>query len=141
MCDTSCLICAEDFNNKKRKEIRCQYCSFTACLTCTQHYILDQELTICMNNSKNPDGTHICQKEWTRKYVVDNFPKTWVNKEWKNMNAKVGVDKEKALFPATMGVVKQRINLEKLKEEIKKISTDLHKNRSEFYKAEDKNLK
>jgi hypothetical protein len=141
MCDTSCLICAEDFNNKKRKEIRCQYCSFTACLTCTQHYILDQELTICMNNAKNPDGTHICQKEWTRKYVVDNFPKSWVNKQWKNMNAKVGVDKEKALFPATMGVVKQRINLENLKNEIKLLSNKLDKYLSEFYKSENKLIK
>lgn len=119
--EDTCLICAEDFNEKKRKPVCCQYCSFSACMVCTQHYILDQELTVCMNTMKNNDGTHICQKEWTRKFVVDNFPKSWVNKQWKDMNAKVGVDKEKALFPATMGIVKQRINQEKLKEEIKNI--------------------
>lgn len=139
--ENSCLICAEDFNEKIRKEICCQYCSFSACMVCTKRYILDQELTVCMNTMKNSDGTHVCQKEWTRKFVVDNFPKSWVNKDWKNMNAKVGVDKEKALFPATMGAVKQEINNENLKKEIKKISTDLDKNRCEFYKAEDKNLK
>lgn len=139
--DDTCLICAEDFNDKKRKQICCQYCSFSACMVCTKHYILDQELTVCMNTAKNPDGTHICQKEWTRKYIVDNFPKSWVNKEWKNMNAKVGVDKEKALFPATMGVVKQRINLEKLKEEIETTINNLIKYRRQLAVTEDNKLK
>jgi hypothetical protein len=58
---------------------------------------MDQELSACMNKD--------CQKEWTRKFVVNTFPNSWVSNAWKNMNAKVGVDKETALLPATMGVV------------------------------------
>ena len=108
--DQSCLICAEDFTDSKRAPITCEYCSFTACTACCQHYILDQESSLCMNGD--------CKKEWTRKFVVNTFPKTWVNKTWKDMNAKVGVDKEKALFPATMGAVEELKAKEALKAEI-----------------------
>ena len=88
--DQSCLICAEDFNGYKRTPITCEYCSFTACSACCQHYILDQESSLCMNRD--------CQKEWTRKFVVKTFSNAWVSKKWKDMNAKVGVDKEKGLY-------------------------------------------
>mgnify|MGYP003643806704 CR=1 FL=1 len=111
--EQSCLICTEDFNNNghsKRAPIACEYCSFTACTTCCQRYILDQEKSLCMASD--------CQKEWSRKFVVNNFPHSWVSKKWKDMNAKVGVDKEKALFPATMGVVAEMKAKEALKAEI-----------------------
>jgi len=109
----SCLICAEDFNGSKRSPITCEYCSFTACSACCQHYILDQESSLCMNRD--------CQKEWTRKFVVNTFPNHWVSRKWKDMNAKVGVDKEKALFPATMGVVAELKAKEALKTEIENL--------------------
>ena len=111
--EQSCLICAEDFNGYKRTPITCEYCSFTACSACCQHYILDQESSICMNRD--------CQKEWTRKFVVNTFNGAWVSKKWKDMNAKVGVDKEKALFPATMGAVEELKAKEALKDEIAQI--------------------
>jgi hypothetical protein len=95
--ENTCLICAEDFNGSKRVPITCEFCEFIACSTCCQRYVLDQESSICMNID--------CQKEWTRKFVVNTFSKTWVSNSWKDMNAKVGVEKEKALFPATMGVI------------------------------------
>jgi hypothetical protein len=95
--DQSCLICAEDFTFKKHQRIACEFCEFTACSTCCQRYVLDQETSTCMNND--------CKKEWTRKFVVNTFPNGWVSKDWKTMNAKVAVDKEKALFPNTMGVI------------------------------------
>jgi hypothetical protein len=62
-----------------------------------------------------------CKKEWTRKFVVNTFPNAWVSKKWKDMNAKVGVDKEKALFPATMGVVAELKAKENLKAKIDKM--------------------
>jgi hypothetical protein len=95
--ENNCLICAEDFTGSKRVPVICEFCEFTACSACCQRYIIDQESSICMNTD--------CKKEWSRKFVVNTFPNTWVNKVWKNMNAQVGVDKEKALFPATMGVI------------------------------------
>ena len=99
--DDSCLICTEDFNDSKHAIVSCSYCQFAACRTCCQHYILDQEASVCMNKTKKSDGTYICQKEWSRKFVTDNFPRTWVNNEWKQMNSKVCVEREKALLPSS----------------------------------------
>lgn len=115
--DQSCLICAEDFNTHKLKPVTCEFCEFTACSTCCQRYVLDQETSTCMNND--------CNKEWTRKFVVNTFPKTWVSKDWKNMNAKVAVDKEKALFPNTMGIIADIKAKEAVKTEISQIQQQI----------------
>ena len=124
----SCLICAEDFNGSKRSPITCEYCSFTACCACCQHYILDQESSLCMNRD--------CQKEWTRKFVVNTFPNHWVSRKWKDMNAKVGVDKEKALFPATMVAVSELKAKEALKAEIAKLKVKEAINRQRRWNLE-----
>lgn len=113
----SCLICAEEFNTKKHLPVTCEFCEFTACSTCCQRYVLDQETSICMNND--------CNKEWTRKFVVNTFHKTWVSKDWKDMNAKVAVDKEKALFPNTMGVIANIKAKEAVKTEISQIQRQI----------------
>ena len=63
--EETCLICAEDFNSSKRVPITCEYCSFSACSECCQRYILDQEKSLCMSPA--------CQKEWTRKFIVNTF--------------------------------------------------------------------
>ena len=113
----TCIICAEDFNLTKRSPITCEFCEFIACSTCCKRYILEQEISICMNTD--------CKKEWTRKFVVNTFPKTWVSNSWKDMNAKVGVDKEKALFPATMGVIAELKAKEAIKVEIAQLQQQI----------------
>ena len=124
---SSCLICCENFSSRTgaRTEISCQWCQFTACSKCCKTYILDQNETVCMNGAKNPDGTPVCRKVWTRKFVTDSFPKSWVEGEWKKMNSTVMVEKEKALLPATMGVVENRKELQGLKKEVDDISRQI----------------
>ena len=72
----SCLICCEDFNQSIHKQVSCPWCQFVACRSCCQTYILDQNETVCMNKSKKPDGSFICQKKWSRKFSTDinNYP-------------------------------------------------------------------
>ena len=79
-----------------------------------------------MNKSKKSDGSYICQKVWNRKFVTDNFPKNWVNKEWKAMNSRVQVEREKALLPATMAIVENRKEIKNMKEEVKQIDIQIH---------------
>ena len=123
----SCLICCEDFNQSNHKEVSCQWCQFAACRSCCQTYILDQDETVCMNKNKKPDGSFICQKVWTRKFVTDNFPKNWVGKQWKAMNSRVGVEREKALLPATMGVVESRKGIKSMEEEVTLIDAEIRR--------------
>jgi hypothetical protein len=80
-----------------------------------------------MNKGKKPDGTFICQKVWTRKFVTDTFPKTWVNREWKAMNSRVAVDREKALLPATVSVVENRKEIERMKAEVEQITVEMRR--------------
>ena len=122
-----CLICCEDFNQSNHKEVSCQWCQFTACRSCCQTYILDQDESICMNKSKNPDGSFICQKIWTRKFVTDNFHKKWINNEWKGMNSRVGVEREKALLPATMVVVESRKEIKAMEQKVKLLDAKIHR--------------
>lgn len=119
----SCLICCEDYNCSTRKEVTCDWCKFSACRTCCQTYILEKDATMCMNAGKNPDGSPVCGVTWERKFVTDNFPKTWVNGEWRKMLTKVAVDKEKALLPATLGVIEDRKARKVIEEQISLIET------------------
>lgn len=80
-----------------------------------------------MNKGKKPDGTFICQKVWTRKFVTETFPKTWVNKEWKAMNSRVAVEREKALLPATVAVVENRKEIERMKAEVEQITVEMRR--------------
>jgi hypothetical protein len=50
-----------------------------------------------------------CAKKWTRKFMVDNFPKTFINGAWKKHKEKILLDKEIALLPATQAVVEAEI--------------------------------
>jgi len=122
-----CLICCEDFNQSNHKLVSCPWCQFAACRSCCQTYILDQDETVCMNKGKKPDGTFICQKVWTRKFVTDTFPKTWVNREWKAMNSRVAVEREKALLPATVSVVENRKEIDRMKAEVEQITVEMRR--------------
>ena len=55
-----------------------------------------------MNVKKNSDGTNVCRKQWSRKFMVDNFSNSWIKGPWRKMNELVGFEREKALLPAAM---------------------------------------
>ena len=93
-----CNICCEKYNSLTRKSVKCPYCSFEACSICSRTYILNEKVSTCMDNS--------CKKEWTRKFLVESFPKSWVNKEWKEMKKEKEVEIEKSLLPATQLLLK-----------------------------------
>lgn len=62
-----------------------------------------------------------CEKEWTRKFLVDNFTKKFVSQDWKKNREKVLFDREKALLPASQGIVEERKNKALIKKEIEDV--------------------
>ena len=82
---------------------------------------------MCMNAGKKSDGSPVCGVMWERKFVTEHFPKTWVNGDWRKMLTKVAVDKEKALLPATLGVIEERKARKVLEEQIAQIETGIRK--------------
>jgi len=109
----TCCICDEKLNKTNHSLINCPYCSFGACRSCCEIFILDKTSAMCMNID--------CNKEWSRKQIVKLFTKTFVSEKWKKNREKVLLDKEIALLPATQIIVEQEIQREKYIFEIKEI--------------------
>ena len=106
----SCLICTEKYNISNHFKVCCMYCQFESCRKCCETYIVNERVAKCMNTE--------CVKEWTRKFLADNFTKKFIKTTWKNNLEIVGLEKEKALLPATQGIVETIIEREKIKVQI-----------------------
>lgn len=109
MDQSDCIICISK-TSYRNPNIKCQYCDFVCCRNCCETYIIDQKSTKCMDNS--------CKKEWTRKFLVDNFTKTFQDK-WKKTKEEVLYDNEVALLPATQSIAQQRQTINNIKQEIR----------------------
>jgi hypothetical protein len=62
-----------------------------------------------------------CDKQWSRKFLVENLTQTFVINEWTKLQEKICFDKEKALLPATMVVVETRKKKNKILESIREL--------------------
>jgi len=94
-----CPVCVEKFNVSTRKEVKCCYCEFSSCRSCTKNYILDKtDYASCMN----------CKKEWERKFLVENFEKNFITKTYKEHREQVLFDREKSFMAATMPIVERK---------------------------------
>jgi len=69
------------------------YCNFPACRSCCQTFILNENTHKCMNTA--------CEKEWTRKFIVDAFPNSFITGPLKKHRENILFDRERALLPAT----------------------------------------
>ena len=84
-----CDICCEKFTFHN-KELKCQYCDFTACQSCHQTYVFGTNKEMhCMS----------CKKEWTDDFISDQFTKKFYNKDLKEHREKCIIEKEKVLLP------------------------------------------
>jgi hypothetical protein len=59
-----------------------------------------------------------CAKEWSRKFIRENFSNIFINTKFKEHLEDVLFNSEKALLPATQPFVEEIIRKEKLKKEI-----------------------
>ena len=105
----SCSICCESVNKSTRKEVKCMYCSFSACRTCCQTFVLSETTAKCMNSE--------CGKEWTAEFIRESFPVTFITGPLKKHREDVLFDRERALLPATQPYAEARIRIKTYKEE------------------------
>ncbi len=116
----SCNVCIEPFNNSQKRQVVCNFCDYSTCRECAQHYILTcNEHAHCMN----------CKKEWTRKMLLTMFTKKFVNTDYKTHREQVLFEKQKALLPATQLAIEEtrRVNaivavLKELRKELLRVS-------------------
>jgi hypothetical protein len=123
----SCNICCDDYNKSTRSKICCPYCDFDVCRTCCETYILSETTPKCMKSD--------CAKEWSRKFLRDNFTNVFLTSKYKEHLENVLFDQEKALLPATQHLVEDKIAKERIKNQIKDLDLfieDLYKQRREL---------
>ncbi len=120
----SCNICVENYNNSTRKQVDCFYCDYSACRSCCETYILNETKPHCMNSK--------CDKEWTRKFIVNNFTNAFVTKKYKQHLEDVLFERERSLMPETQIYIEKQKEEEKRKEDEIEVKVELLRHRCEM---------
>ena len=110
----TCNICCEIYNKSNHNKVCCNYCEFSACRTCCETYVLSENIPKCMNTS--------CAKEWSRKFMRENFTNVFLTTKFKEHVESVLFDQERALLPATQLLVEEEFRKHKIKNQIKDIN-------------------
>ena len=66
-----------------------------------------------------------CGKEWTRRFLLESFSKTFLQKEWKKSREKIAFDRETAQLPATQVILEERKEREKISQELRVVLQQL----------------
>ena len=118
-----CCICCEKINISNRKDIKCLYCNYVACRECiVQFLLININEPNCMN----------CKKVWNREFLCNNFPKSFINNDYRDYRQKLLLDKEKALLPATQPIVEAINNKEKLQKILRKYLIEVNRKKQEL---------
>lgn len=115
---STCSICCEKVNKSTRKEVECMYCQYTSCRTCCETYILSEPTAKCMNSN--------CGREWTRKFLSDTFPASFISGPLKKHRENIIFDRERALLPATQPYAEAFTRENALKAEYNEINQIIH---------------
>lgn len=101
-----CSICCEKFNSSNHLKVECKGCDKeeAACRTCCKTYILNSQIDpMCM----------FCKTPWEREFMIKNLTKTFVDKDLKNHNEELFVERQISLLPDTQ---KDAIKEKKMRE-------------------------
>jgi len=113
-----CVICDETINVSTRKVVSCPYCSFEACRTCCETYILNEATPKCMNTA--------CGRDWTRQYMREQFTNVFIIGRLKKHRENTLFEQEKALLPSTQVIVENMIQRENNMERISELQKQIN---------------
>ena len=125
-----CVVCDEKINKVSHSNVPCEFCDFSACRSCYETYVKGEGVAKCMNKEKK-NGVMVCDKEWSRSHMSKNMTKSFMSKDYKQMQEKRASDIQRALLPATIDFVNAEIERERMIEEIRNIDAaiEILKNR------------
>ena len=93
-----CNVCCD---TKKGTAI-CPACKFECCTTCLQTYIMSGiGLARCMNTATPPG----CSHAFSASFLINTFGGRWYEREYRDFQTKVIMEREQALFPSTMPLI------------------------------------
>ena len=104
-----CPICCDSYTIQLRKEVKCQYCNFSACTLCQKKYITEGLLDAhCMS----------CRRAWNDDFLDMNFTKAFRTGPYRKFREDVLLEREISLLPTRQVRVEAKV---KLREENKKL--------------------
>jgi hypothetical protein len=113
-----CTVCCEKLNKSTRKEVICNYCSYSSCRACFQKYLTESiDDPHCMN----------CKKQFNRDFLADSCTSVFISTSFKEYRQNVLFDREKALLIETQPYVVVEREKMKLRDEIALIHKDIDK--------------
>jgi hypothetical protein len=88
---SECPICVQKRNTISW--VSCPKCSFSCCRTCVKTFLLEQPDIVprCMS----------CKTGWDFEFVANNTDHSFHNKDYRDYRAKILVERERSLLPAT----------------------------------------
>lgn len=111
MCD-ECSICCEAFNRSTRLPVVCTACEARVCRVCVKQYISTlTEETKCM----------LCDHVWSRQFLAESMPKTFMTNEYKWHREALLLDREKSTLPAAQPYAAATRRLDELRDRVKEI--------------------
>lgn len=95
----SCSVCLEAFTKQPhRRTAKCPYCDVSACVKCTQTYLVNtQDDPHCMG----------CRRAWGRDVMDTILLPTFLNGEYKKHRENVLLDRERSKLPAAQLILER----------------------------------
>lgn len=87
---SECIICYDKFTTSVRKEIICPHCHNATCCVCVKRYLLE--------SAKDPHCP-ACSKAWTRFFLQQNLPKSFMDNEYAKRRANILWGREESYIP------------------------------------------
>lgn len=104
-----CPVCLDKFTGSVRKEVKCQYCQYSVCVTCVKRYMLSSvEDPHCMN----------CRRAWNRDFIDSYLTITFRKGPLKKHREDILLDREKARLPLLQPRVEARVQAQSMYEDM-----------------------
>lgn len=104
----SCNVCMEVYNKSSHKSVLCK-CGFEVCRSCIKRYILGKLDDVCCMS---------CKMTWSTEFMVSNFEKVFISKDYKRHMGDVLFEKELLKLEQTQPYVEKQLKLEGMKKEL-----------------------
>lgn len=123
---SNCNICIEKYNKTKKAKIICS-CEFESCRSCAKEYIIDR-----IKNNLEEAHCMSCKIQWTRKFLYDNFEKSFINNVYHIHYENLLVERELSLLQITQPYVEKEIIIDNYKDKLNNLEAKSRAMEKEF---------
>lgn len=102
---SDCPVCLDKFTGSVRKEVKCQYCQYSVCVTCVKRYMLE--------NVQDPHCMS-CRRAWNRDFIDSYLSIAFRKGPLKKHREDILLDREKARLPLLQPRVEARVQAEQI---------------------------